>query len=274
MNALERNKGVILAVLAAADRGDFETVQRCLSPSYVDHSATFGSRAGAGRVAATESFRQLAAAFPDVRHTVLDLIAEGDKVALRVSATATHEAEFRGVPPTGRCVSMTQTVIYRLRDGLIEERWVDGAESVVDRLTEASPPLRATSHHDQGQVRVLRPESTRWSRDASGGEYWELRLRDASLTCFRLPAGASFPAHAHDAEQITLVLEGQLTFEFEQDRQVLGPGDAVAVPARVRHAVAAGPAPVLAVDAWSPPPEHLGQQPARNAGRCVPTTGR
>lgn len=257
MSEIERNKAAIRSLLEAADRGDLEAVRAGFAADYLDH-ANGGSRETPDRDGAMATFGELAPAFPDLRHTIHDLIAEGDRVALRVSAEATHGAPFRGIPDTGRVVAMTQTVIYRMRDGLIAERWVDNAQSVVDQLREVPAPCPHAAGQTEATPTVLRGTSASWTEDASGARYWELGLPDVSLTCFRLGPGVRFPRHAHEAQQITMVLEGRLTFEFAEGSYVLGAGDAIAVPSGVPHAVESEDLPVLAVDAWSPPPEHLG----------------
>jgi steroid delta-isomerase-like uncharacterized protein len=63
------------------------------------------------------------AAFPDMRLTVEDMIAEGDKVADRVTVRGTHEGELMGIPATGKQVEFTETHIARIADGTIVERW-------------------------------------------------------------------------------------------------------------------------------------------------------
>lgn len=257
VSVVERNKAAIRALLDAADRGDMDAVAAGFAPDYHDHSRG-GSRETPDRAGALAAFHELAPAFPDLRHTILDLIAEGDRVVLRVEASATHHAELSGITATGRMVSLTQTVIYRMQHGLIAERWIDGAESVVAQLNGAHAVCPGSSGPPDRRPRLLRANSAEWTDDASGGSYWELGLPDVSLTCFRLGPGARFPHHAHVAQQITLVLEGQLIFDIEQQRYTLEPGDAIAVPSGVVHAVESGNAPVLAIDAWSPPPEHLG----------------
>src|SRR5438552_106610 len=57
-------------------------------------------------------------------HTVDDLIAEGDKVAGRVTGYGTHEGELLGVPRTGKEIRMSGLVIWRIRNGKIVETWV------------------------------------------------------------------------------------------------------------------------------------------------------
>jgi steroid delta-isomerase-like uncharacterized protein len=65
-------------------------------------------------------FRQ---GFPDVVSTIEDLIAEGEKVAARWRARATHRGEYVGVPPTGREVEFTGISVYRIEGGKIAQSW-------------------------------------------------------------------------------------------------------------------------------------------------------
>jgi steroid delta-isomerase-like uncharacterized protein len=63
-------------------------------------------------------------AFPDCHFTIEDMIAEGDCVATKKTFTGTHSAEFNGIPPTGKHVTLTFVDILRLRDGQIIEHWL------------------------------------------------------------------------------------------------------------------------------------------------------
>ncbi|HEX6453232.1 MAG TPA: ester cyclase [Trebonia sp.] len=67
----------------------------------------------------------LTTAFPDLRIGIEDLIAEGDKVVLRLTFRGTHKGSFRGLAPTGRGVSFTAIRIYRVADGKITESWAN-----------------------------------------------------------------------------------------------------------------------------------------------------
>ncbi len=64
-------------------------------------------------------------AFPDLHLTSEDLIAEGDKVASRLTLQGTHKGEFMGIPPTGRQVSVTGIQILRVTSGKIAENWIN-----------------------------------------------------------------------------------------------------------------------------------------------------
>ena len=70
-------------------------------------------------------FAALRSGFPDFQTTIEDLIAEGDKVAVRISWQGTHKGELMGIPPTGKHVKVTEMQIYRMTDGKIIERWVE-----------------------------------------------------------------------------------------------------------------------------------------------------
>lgn len=85
-----------------------------------------------------------------------------------------------------------------------------------------------------------------------GAMMWAIGLEKSMLTYFEMEADTVFPEHSHEAEQITLVLEGRLTFVYEGKTSILEQGDVIAIPSNVRHAVSTGDRPCKAVDAWSP----------------------
>lgn len=68
-------------------------------------------------------------AFPDVRATVEDLIAESDKVVLSTVLEGTHDGELAGIPPTGRRVRIRVNEIFRVSGGKLRERW-----GIVDQM--------------------------------------------------------------------------------------------------------------------------------------------
>jgi predicted ester cyclase len=70
-----------------------------------------------------ETVQQLRALFPDIRLTIEDQVAEGDKVVTRVTFHGTHLGEYPGIRPTGKKVSWQGIGIDRLADGKIVEMW-------------------------------------------------------------------------------------------------------------------------------------------------------
>lgn len=61
--------------------------------------------------------------FPDWHESIEDLVVDGDRVAVRLLASGTHQGFFLDIPPTGRRVTIGGMVIYRLRQGQIVEHW-------------------------------------------------------------------------------------------------------------------------------------------------------
>jgi steroid delta-isomerase-like uncharacterized protein len=62
-------------------------------------------------------------AFPDLAATVLDQVAEGDKVATRWRAHGSHRGVFAGVPATGRHATITAIHLHRVAGGRLAEHW-------------------------------------------------------------------------------------------------------------------------------------------------------
>jgi predicted ester cyclase len=61
--------------------------------------------------------RAFYAAFPDLFHTIEDVVAAGDRVAARFTLRGTHRGAFFGVPPTGRAIALSAFVILTVDDG-------------------------------------------------------------------------------------------------------------------------------------------------------------
>ena len=74
------------------------------------------------------------AGFPDYQTVIDDLIAEGDKVAARITMNGTHTGTFMGIPPTNKLISFTGMYIARIANGKIVEHW--GEEDGVSLLAQ------------------------------------------------------------------------------------------------------------------------------------------
>ena len=66
---------------------------------------------------------EFSSAFPDLQFTIDDMVAEGDKVALRVTATGTNKGAFKGIPPTNKKVTVSMIQIDRIAEGKFIEGW-------------------------------------------------------------------------------------------------------------------------------------------------------
>ncbi len=62
-------------------------------------------------------------AFPDIRITVHDQVAEGDRAVTRWTAVGTHKGELWGLPPTGKQATVSGITIDRVENGRVAESW-------------------------------------------------------------------------------------------------------------------------------------------------------
>jgi predicted ester cyclase len=106
---------------------DERAFDELLHPDVIDHSRPPGIAPGAEGV--RQQFDGFRAAFPDFRATILDQVAEGDKVVTRKVFHGTHQGPFQGIEPTGREVEIHLIDVVRVSDDQIVEHW-----NCVDRL--------------------------------------------------------------------------------------------------------------------------------------------
>lgn len=90
--------------------------------------------------------------------------------------------------------------------------------------------------------------------DGTGSRYWSVSLRHTMLSYFEVPPHTRFERHRHESEQITHVLEGALSFEFDDEVVRVEAGETIAVVSNAAHAVFTDAVGARAVDAWSPVP--------------------
>jgi predicted ester cyclase len=63
--------------------------------------------------------------FPDIKQTIEDVIADGDKVVFRSTLEGTNTGEFLGIPPTGKSAKMNDFTLLRFENGKIVEWWYE-----------------------------------------------------------------------------------------------------------------------------------------------------
>lgn len=77
-----------------------------------------------GRKAVVEFYTKFFAAFPDWHTSIDDMVAEGDKVVVRITSSGTHLGAYQAIPATGKTYTQNAIVIYRLANGKIVEGWL------------------------------------------------------------------------------------------------------------------------------------------------------
>ena len=116
---LEENRALSLRLFAVWDDKNLALLDEILAPSYVWHAPPMTLDAAGYRMYVPG----VIAAFPDLDFTMLEEVAEADKVGGYWTATGTHQGDFMGIPPTGRQITITGIDIHRLADGKVVETW-------------------------------------------------------------------------------------------------------------------------------------------------------
>jgi len=141
--SLEQNKSLVRRFADRINARDLDGALALIGPAYVEHAARPGMPQGVDAVRAW--FTLLWASFPDTQATIHDMIAEGDKVVIRMSAEGTHQGPFMGMPPTGKRLITTFIDIHRIVDGKIVEHWNEtDTLGMLQQLGLVPPPRYST----------------------------------------------------------------------------------------------------------------------------------
>lgn len=126
--ALENNKAILRrAYEQIFSEGNLELLDEDIAPDAIDHSfpELRGVEAFKGPMAG------MRAAFPDLQAKAEFMIAEGDMVMALATFTGTHQAEFLGIPPTGKQITWSHVDINRIKDGKVVEAWHIGVPGAI-----------------------------------------------------------------------------------------------------------------------------------------------
>jgi predicted ester cyclase len=113
----EDNKAVIRRYLDCVNARDLAGLDACFAPQIVANGQSLRG------TEYSQTLTLLFTAFPDVRITIDEVIAEGDTVAGRGSFRGTHRGELLGIALTGKEVAFSATGMWHLRDGKITDLW-------------------------------------------------------------------------------------------------------------------------------------------------------
>jgi predicted ester cyclase len=119
----EESKAVARIVYEIISAGDFDRTEEIVDASAPDNELLPNDPPAKLIDTFKETFSEARKAFPDMHVTVEDLVAEGDRVAARVTMRGTHQGVFQGLAPTGKRVEVRAMDLCRITDGKIVEHW-------------------------------------------------------------------------------------------------------------------------------------------------------
>ena len=101
-----------------------DVANEIIAPSHALHDNHL-PESGIGPEAYKQNVTRFVAAFPDLRFSVEDMVAENDKVVAFWIISGTHKREFRGIPPTNKKVSVEGITINHVSGGKIIDSFVN-----------------------------------------------------------------------------------------------------------------------------------------------------
>lgn len=105
------------------NKRNLEAAKELIAPSHAVQLFE-AADSGVGPEAYVQNVVQFVRAFPDLKFTILDMVAEKEKVVAYWNIAGTHKGEFRGITPTGKKVSVDGITIIQLADGKIMDSYV------------------------------------------------------------------------------------------------------------------------------------------------------
>jgi steroid delta-isomerase-like uncharacterized protein len=138
-SVLAKNKAMIRNLYEGIlNTGKLDLLKELVSEDYT------GARGEKGPEGFAETVGSIRSAFPDIKWTVDDLIAEGDQVIVRWSWKGTNTSSFRGLPASGKEVTDNAIAIYRFSDDKIIKAWIESDKlGFLQQIGLVSPDVTA-----------------------------------------------------------------------------------------------------------------------------------
>ena len=105
---LEKNKAIVRRFNDAFNKNELEIFDNLFAPELIDSIPQV-----------KQNITEIHKAFPDIYRPIENIIAEGDKVWMHVKGTGTHIGKYHGIVPTGKKITLSGVVIFRIVNGKI-----------------------------------------------------------------------------------------------------------------------------------------------------------
>lgn len=117
----EAHKRTVKRYPKAVAAGDFDVIEEICTDTVVNHAPLGEPR---GHEALKEYETAIHEALPNFDVMFEDLVAEDDRVAMRLTISGTHQGAMMGVAPSGTEVEFGNMIFHRMEGEKIAERWV------------------------------------------------------------------------------------------------------------------------------------------------------
>jgi steroid delta-isomerase-like uncharacterized protein len=117
------NVQLVRRFFAAIDAANLDAMDEICGDDYTVHFP--GVPGPLDRTGTKHLFGAFLAAFPGITHRIEETVAEGDRVATRLTIQGLHRGEFQGIPPTGKVVTITALNMFRIANDRIVSHWIE-----------------------------------------------------------------------------------------------------------------------------------------------------
>ncbi len=219
------------------NKGNLNLVDELLAQDFEDHGRPPGTPRG--HKSYKSSVNMFRSAFPDIRFTLDQIMAEDDRVAIRLTGRGTHKGNFMGIAPTGKQASFGGMTFMHIQDGKVAERWgISDIPGLMQQLGVGPGQLPAQPPDPYDHVSYMGPKDSKSTTRVLGVTNQCKATKDNtrgiySLFVSSVPAGESVPIHTHLKEdEAYYLLDGQWeVYDFDhKETLILGPDTYVYVP--------------------------------------------
>src|SRR5829696_489658 len=119
----EENKAIARRLYEIVSTGDFGRAEEIVDADAPDNELLPDEPPAKLIHTFKETFSEAREGFPDLEITVENVMAEGDRVAARVTMRGTHRGEFQGIAPTGKRVEIKAIDMFRISSAKFVEHW-------------------------------------------------------------------------------------------------------------------------------------------------------
>jgi len=131
--AAEQNKILLRRYVEEVwEKQNLDAIDDFLSPFYKRHRSP--NTPALTREGQRQLLSQFRTAFPDIQITIEEIIAEDDRIAFRSTMRGTHQAEFLGIAPTGKKITVSLLDMIHIENGKFIEHW--GGPDILDLLQQ------------------------------------------------------------------------------------------------------------------------------------------
>jgi predicted ester cyclase len=120
--SLDANKQVCREYFKAFLARDGAWMQKHVAKTFVRHDPGLDF-AVQGPEGVLQLHDALMPAFPDMKLDLEDLVAEGEKVLVRLVIRATHTGPLGAMAATGKPIRVAVLDLFQIRDGVLIEHW-------------------------------------------------------------------------------------------------------------------------------------------------------